>query len=89
MGMEILILKKAIGYASLKISMGINGKIYVGIYRSIMFYRIEEDEGFNFLRKGRFTYVTGHEVNWIFFHVNTTSFWGFGFVLSGHQLFAC
>ncbi len=31
----------------------------VGIYRSIMFYKIEEVEGFSFLREGGVTHVTG------------------------------
>ncbi len=38
--------------------MGISGKDLVGIYKSIMFYKIEKDEGIIFLRKGGITYVT-------------------------------
>jgi len=64
MGLEILILIKAIEYASLKMLMEINGKDPVRIYKS-MFYRIEEAEGLIFLRKRRVTYVTGQEVAWI------------------------
>ncbi len=51
MGMEILILKKAAEYASLKVLMGINGKDHIGTYKSIMFYRIEEAKGLSFFRK--------------------------------------
>jgi hypothetical protein len=66
MGMEILILKKVVEYASLKMLMEIIGKDHAGIYKSIMFYRIKDVEGLDFLRKGGVTYVTGYEVNWIF-----------------------
>jgi len=59
---EILILKKAAEYASLKMLMDINGKDFTGIYKSIMFYKIKEVEGLNFLKNGRVTYVIGHEV---------------------------
>jgi len=31
----------------------------VGIYRSIMFYKIEEAKGLSFLREGGVTHVTG------------------------------
>jgi len=79
MGMEILILKKVAGYASLKMLMGISGKDHVGIYRSIMFYKTKEIEGFNFLRKGRVTYVTEQEVNWIFLSCEHNKFLGFWF----------
>jgi hypothetical protein len=58
MGMGILILKKEVGYASLKMLMGINGKDHTWIYRFIMFCRTKEVEGFNFLKKGGVTYVT-------------------------------
>ncbi len=64
--MEILILKKAVGYVSLKMLMDINGKDLTRIYRSIMFYRTKKAEGLNFLRKGGVTYVTKQEVSWIF-----------------------
>jgi len=67
MGMEILILKKVEGYASLKMLMGISGKDPTWIYRSIMFYRTKEAEGLSFLRKGGVTYVIRLEVSWIFF----------------------
>ncbi len=62
MGLEILILKKAIEYASIKMMMGISGKDPVGIYKSIMFYKIEKVEGLSFLRKGGVTYVTSEGV---------------------------
>jgi hypothetical protein len=62
MGLEILILKKATKYASFKMLMGISGKDPAGIYKSITFYKIEEAEGLNFLRKGGVTYVTGQGV---------------------------
>jgi hypothetical protein len=62
MGMGIMILKKEVGYASLNMLMGISGKDHVKIYRSIMFYRTEETEGLNFLRKGGVTYVTKRKV---------------------------
>jgi hypothetical protein len=38
--------------------MDINGKNLVGIFKSIMFYKIDEAEGLNFLRNGGVTYVT-------------------------------
>ncbi len=61
MGMGILILKKAKGnkICIIKMLMDISGKDHVGICKSIMFYRIDEAEGFSFLRKGEVTYVTG------------------------------
>ncbi len=54
----ILILKKAIKYASLKMLMEINAKDLARIYKSIMFYKVKEAEGLNFLKKGGVTYVT-------------------------------
>jgi hypothetical protein len=59
MEMEILILKKVAGYASLKMLMDISGNDPVRIYRSIMFYRIKEVDRLDFLRKGGVTYVIG------------------------------
>jgi hypothetical protein len=53
MEMEVLILKKATGYASLKMLMDISGKDPIGIYRSIMFYRTKKIEGFNFFNEER------------------------------------
>jgi hypothetical protein len=38
--------------------MGISGKDLARIYKSIMFYKIEKDEGIIFLRKGGVIYVT-------------------------------
>jgi hypothetical protein len=64
MELEILILKKAVEYASFKMLMEISGKDHVGIYKSIIFYKIEEVEGLNFLRK-RGAYMTKQEVIWI------------------------
>jgi len=57
MGMGILILKKASKYASLKMLMDISGKDHAGIFKFIMFYKIDEAEGLNFLRTGGVTYV--------------------------------
>jgi hypothetical protein len=58
MELEILILKKALEYASFKMLMGISGKDPTRIYKSIMVCKIEKVEGLNFLRKGGVTYVT-------------------------------
>jgi hypothetical protein len=57
MGMGTLILKKATEYASSKMSMDIIGKDHARIFKSIMFYRIDEAEGLNFLKNRRVTYV--------------------------------
>ncbi len=38
--------------------MEISGKDPTRFYKSIMFYKLKEAEGLNFLRKGGFTYVT-------------------------------
>ncbi len=59
MELEILILKKVAEYASLKMLMEISGKDPARIYKSIMFYKIKEVKGFNFLRKEGVTYVAG------------------------------
>jgi hypothetical protein len=59
MELEIFILKKAREYASFKMLMGISGKDPTWIYKSIMFYKIEEIEGLSFLKKGGVTYVIG------------------------------
>jgi hypothetical protein len=59
MGLEILILKKAVEYASFRMLMGINEKDLVGIYKSITLHKIKGAEGLSFLRKGGVTYVTG------------------------------
>ncbi len=66
MEMEILILKKEVGYASLKMLMDIDGKDPAGIYKYIMLYKTKEAEGLNFLRKGGVAYVIEQEVNWMF-----------------------
>jgi hypothetical protein len=58
MELAILILKKTTEYSSFKMLMGISGKDLVGIYKSIMFYNIEKNEGIIFLMKGGVTYVT-------------------------------
>jgi hypothetical protein len=58
MGLEIFVLKKAAEYALLKMLMEISGKDPTRFYKSIMFYKLKEAEGLNFLRKGGFTYVT-------------------------------
>jgi len=65
MGMETLILKKATEYASLKMLMDINGKDHTWIFKSIMFYKIDEVEGFNFSRNGGVTYVTEQKITLI------------------------
>jgi hypothetical protein len=39
--------------------MEISGKDPARIYKSIMFYKIKEVKGFNFLRKEGVTYVAG------------------------------
>jgi len=64
-GIGNLILKKETKYASLKMLMKISGKDPAGIYKSIMFYKIKEAEGLNFLKKGKVTYAIGQEVTWI------------------------
>ncbi len=38
--------------------MEINAKDLARIYKSIMFYKVKEAEGLNFLKKGGVTYVT-------------------------------
>jgi hypothetical protein len=58
MGMEILISKKVAEYALLKMLMEVSGRDLTWIYKYIMFYKIREAKGFNFLRKGGVTYVT-------------------------------
>jgi len=65
MGKGILILKKATKYVSLKIQMDINGKDRIGIFKSIMFYKIDEAKGFKFLRNERVTYAIEQKVTLI------------------------
>jgi hypothetical protein len=65
MGRGILILKKATKYASSKMLMDINGKDQVGIFKFIMFYKIDEDQGFSFLRNRGVTYMTKQQVTLI------------------------
>jgi hypothetical protein len=48
MGKETLILKRATEYASLRMLMDISGKDLVGIFKFIMFYKIDEVEGLSF-----------------------------------------
>jgi hypothetical protein len=62
MGRGTLILKKATKYASSKMLMDIN---QVGIFKFIMFYKIDEVEGFSFLRNRGVTYVTKQHVTLI------------------------
>jgi hypothetical protein len=38
--------------------MDISGKDHVGIFKSIMFYKIDDAEGFGFLKNGGVTYKT-------------------------------
>ncbi len=59
MGLKILSLKKAAGYASFRMLMGISGKDPVEIYKSITFHKIRGAEGLSFLRNEGVTYVTG------------------------------
>jgi hypothetical protein len=74
MELEILILRKATEYASLKMLMEIRGIDPVRIYKSIMFYRIREAEGFIFFKEGR-GYVCGRIGSHLgFFNVNTILF---------------
>jgi len=61
MGMGTFILKKTTKYASPKMLMDISGKDHARIFKSIMFYRIDEVEGLNFFKNGRVTYVTGQK----------------------------
>jgi len=65
MGKGTLILKKVIEYASLKMLMDISGKDHAWIFKSIMFYKIDEAEGLNFLKNGGVTYVTEQQVTLI------------------------
>jgi hypothetical protein len=58
MGRGTLILKKVAKYASSKMMMDINGKDHVGIFKCIVFYKIDEAEGLNFLRNRGVTYAT-------------------------------
>ncbi len=53
-----MILKRAAEYASLRMPMDSSGKDLAGIFKSIMFYKIDEAEGLNFSRNGGVTYVT-------------------------------
>jgi len=62
MGLEILTLKKAAGYASFRMLMVINGKNPVGIYKSITLHKIRRADGLSLLRNGGVTYVTGQGV---------------------------
>jgi hypothetical protein len=80
MEMEILILKKAVGYASLKMLMDISGKDHAGSYRCIMFYKTKKAKGLNFLRKGGVTYVIEQEVNWTFLSCEHDFILGFWFL---------
>ncbi len=58
MGRGTLILKKAIKYASSKMLLDISGKDHARIFKSIMFYMIDDAEGFGFLKNGGVTYKT-------------------------------
>jgi hypothetical protein len=62
MGLGILTLKKATGYALFRTLMGISGKDPVEIFKSITLHKIRRAEGLSFLRNGGVTYVTGHRV---------------------------
>jgi hypothetical protein len=45
--------------------MDISGKDHAWIFKSIMFYKIDEVEGFNFSRNGGVTYVTQQKITLI------------------------
>ncbi len=62
MGLGILTLKKAAGYALFKMPMGISGKDPAEIFKSITLHKIRRAEGLSFLRNRGVTYVTGHRV---------------------------
>jgi hypothetical protein len=62
MGMGTLILKKATKYASSNMLMDISGKDHTQIFKSIMFYKMDEAEGLNFLKNGGVTCVTRQKV---------------------------
>jgi len=50
MGRRILILKNVEKYASSKMLMHISGKDHARIFKSVMFYKIDEVKGLNFLK---------------------------------------
>jgi hypothetical protein len=62
MGLGILTLKKAAGYALFRTLMGISGKNLAEIFKSITLHKVRTAEGLSFLRKGGVTYVTGNGV---------------------------
>jgi hypothetical protein len=62
MGLGILTLKKAAGYALFRTLMGISGKDPADIFKSITLPKFKRAEGLNFLRNGGVTYVTGYGV---------------------------
>ncbi len=64
-GKGTLILKKEIEYVSLKRWMDISGKDHTWIFKSIMFYMIDEAKGLIFLRNEGVTYVTEQKVTLI------------------------
>jgi hypothetical protein len=49
----MLILKRAVGYASLKMVMGISGKDHIRIYKFTMFYMIEKSRGTQLFKEGK------------------------------------
>jgi len=55
MGLGILTLKKAAGYALFRTLMGISGKDPAEIYKPITLHKIRRAEGLSFLRKGGVT----------------------------------
>jgi hypothetical protein len=58
MGWGIFTLKKATGYASFRMLMGISGKDPAEIYKSITLHKIKRAEGLSFLKNRGVTYVT-------------------------------
>jgi hypothetical protein len=62
MGLGILTLKTAAGYALFRMLMGISGKDLAEIFKSITLHKIRRAEGLSVLRNGGVTYVTGQRV---------------------------
>jgi hypothetical protein len=58
-------LKKTTKYAPSNMLMDISGKDHTRIFKSIIFYRIDEVEGLNVLKNIGVTYVTKHQVTLI------------------------
>ncbi len=61
--------------------MDINGKDQVGIFKFIMFYKIDEDQGFSFLRNRGVTYMTKQQVTLIVWTQQVLGFHLFCFIV--------